>query len=792
LDASLKLKRGDLTGSLAEAESALREFPSIESDWHWQFTLLKAEILVRQRANRETLALLKPDIPPAVATCESVVWRKLSLGSANSYLLQYEEAGRLLHEAEALAAEHCPLLLGEVELRKGTRSDLLGESNAAESHYHDSLVRAREQKDPFLEVASLGSLGVNAMTQGHYGESIDWDREALQLSQSVGAESSVSKIEGNMGWSYFEMGDLEKALSLYQQAEASATRASLSGDRVYWRMNIGNVYMAERRYDSAAVEYQNALELAKNLQDDESVAECFENLALVDLELGRVESARHDHEEVLRFVRAHPEHYLELNARLVEGRIEEAAKNYSVAEHSFQSVVRDPEAGTSLQWEAEARLAEVYVAENRPSDAEREFRSSVATITTAQQSIDHEELRLSFLNSAIAFYDGYIEFLISQKRSDDALQVAEVSRARTLSEGLGLKSKISFPLPNFQPRLIAQRFGATLLFYWLGEKHSYLWAVTRGGTSVFTLPPASEIEPLIKSYREALLGPRDVLETSNAQGMRLYEILVAPAQKLIPPGSRVIVLPDGPLYSLNFETLLAPTPQLHYWIEDAVVENANSLVLLAESGKGPAAKSRKLLLIGNPLSPSAEFPDLPQAGSELDNVERYFAPQERTVLSRQQATPAAYLHSSPAQYSYIHFVAHGTASRTSPLDSAVILTKEGESYKLYARDIVTQPLRADLVTISACSGAGERTYSGEGLVGLSWAFLRAGAHGVIAALWEVNDNSTPELMNDMYGQISKGAAPDAALRHAKLTLLHSETIYKKPFYWAPFEIYRGH
>jgi len=162
------------------------------------------------------------------------------------------------------------------------------------------------------------------------------------------------------------------------------------------------------------------------------------------------------------------------------------------------------------------------------------------------------------------------------------------------------------------------------------------------------------------------------------------------------------------------------------------------------------------------------------------------------VLSRQQATPSRYLHSSPEQYSYIHFVAHGTASRTSPLDSAVILTKEGESYKLYARDIVTQPLNADLVTISACSGVGERTYSGEGLVGLSWAFLRAGAHGVIAALWEVNDNSTPELMNDMYGQISKGAAPDAALRHAKLTLLHSGTIYKKPFYWAPFEIYRGH
>jgi CHAT domain-containing protein len=243
---------------------------------------------------------------------------------------------------------------------------------------------------------------------------------------------------------------------------------------------------------------------------------------------------------------------------------------------------------------------------------------------------------------------------------------------------------------------------------------------------------------------------------------------------------------------LNFETLLAPKPQPHYWIEDAVIAYANSLVLLAASVNQPAAKAKKLLLVGNPISPSAEFPDLPQAAAEIADVERYFAAPDRTVLSRQQATASAYLESKPAQYSFIHFVAHGTASRASPLDSAVILSKQGDSYKLYARDIVTQPLRANLVTISACHGAGERTYSGEGLVGLTWAFLRAGAHGVIAALWEVNDNSTPELMDDLYAEIQKGSAPDAALHHAKLKFLHSGTVYQKPFYWAPFEIYLGH
>jgi CHAT domain-containing protein len=121
----------------------------------------------------------------------------------------------------------------------------------------------------------------------------------------------------------------------------------------------------------------------------------------------------------------------------------------------------------------------------------------------------------------------------------------------------------------------------------------------------------------------------------------------------------------------------------------------------------------------------------------------------------------------------------------------VILSPDGDSYKLYARDIVKHPLSAYLVTISACNGSGIRAYSGEGLVGLSWAFLRAGAHNVIGALWEVSDTSTPELMDKLYAGLTRGQDPAAALRAAKLSLLRSDSIYRKPFYWAPFQLYTG-
>src|SRR5205807_1821185 len=108
----------------------------------------------------------------------------------------------------------------------------------------------------------------------------------------------------------------------------------------------------------------------------------------------------------------------------------------------------------------------------------------------------------------------------------------------------------------------------------------------------------------------------------------------------------------------------------------------------------------------------------------IAHIGKRFPATDQRVLAQAEATPAAYLAGQPERFSYIHFVAHGTASRLSPLDSAIVLSKAGsadDSFRLYARDIIQHPLHADLVTISSCYGAGTRAYSGEGLVGLSWA-----------------------------------------------------------------------
>jgi CHAT domain-containing protein len=242
------------------------------------------------------------------------------------------------------------------------------------------------------------------------------------------------------------------------------------------------------------------------------------------------------------------------------------------------------------------------------------------------------------------------------------------------------------------------------------------------------------------------------------------------------------------LHSLNFATLPAPGDPSKYWIEDVTVSVAPSLglVLKARSGK---QRRDNLLAIGDPESPGQEFPHLPNARKEVDTIAALFSNSDRVVYEGAASQPSTYRRADPARFSFIHFAAHATANRASPLDSALILSREGNAYTLTARDIMKVPLDARLVTLSSCRSAGARAYSGEGLVGLTWAFLQAGARNVVAGLWDVDDESTSRLMSRMYSDLTRGTLPEDALRSAQLSLLRAGYPYRKPYYWGPFQLY---
>lgn len=791
----MTLKHGDLVSARKEAGDALKLYPSAETEWHWRFVVLKAQVLEQQGDTAESRALLEPDLPTSFGATDFAVRRRLVLAIDEAYANHLSEAAHYIADAHASAEQNHPELLGEVALRKGTVCFLASNYKEAEIAYRDSLARARQAKDPFYETAALSGLGVTLTREERYDESIDADREALRLAESIGARYSQAQVSGNLAWCYRKLGDYENALSNYQKAEEQSKRMGIVADQIYWLAGISNVYYEQQDYQPAETVLSQALGLARSNDDKSIITEYLTDLSEIDLETGKIDAAENYYNEAIQIKQGdrNPADAPEL--LLVGSRIEEAKHDYARARQSLERVISNSAADSSQKWRAEAQLAKIYVNQGLDAQAESEFRHSLETVEVVRSSVHDEELRMPFFSTALSFYDDYIEFLIAHQRMQDALQVAELSRARTLAEGLGARStSFSFSSRNFQPQQIARRLNATLLFYWSGEKRSHLWLITSAKLSWFPLPAKSEIDGAVKAYRQSVVNGQDVLAGNSTNARQLYDMLVAPARPFIPKNSRVILLPAENLNALNFETLIVPGPDPHFWIEDVILSEAGSLTLLSGATQNAAARQKNLLLVGNPDSADPSFPALVQAPAEIQKVSSHFPDPQCTVLQGKNATASAYFQSNPDRYSYLHFVTHGIASQTRPLESAVILSRDGDSYKLYARDIVAHPLKAQLVTISACNGAGTRAYAGEGLVGLSWAFLRAGAHNVIASLWEVSDaSSTAQLMDALYAGLGRGEDPAAALRDAKLLVLKSNanTVFRKPFYWAPFQLYVG-
>jgi len=792
----LTFEHGDLSAASSLADRALREYRTYP-EWLWRFRILKARFLVYKSAYQDALAILQEDPPPSLAATDVGARRSMVQGIAYRVAQDFNKSAERLANAHELASRDHPELLCEILNAEAALQVSEKEFEKAQATYNQALALARKFSRAYQEAGGLLGLALVATSQERFDEAIDLGQAALQLASSLSFRGMTATILGNLGWNYFELGDFENARDFYRQGAQASSASGLPGYSAYWFSDLATAYLALREYAQAEELARSTLKQANDLKNAQTITLCNNTLAEIMLITGRLSEAEQYNREALKMEDEGRDRFGTLDSLLMAGHIADAQKRLLDAEDFFRRVLGDPTVDTRRRWEAEAGLAQVWDDQGRFVEAERQYLKAINTIERARQSVNHDELRLSFLSSGIAVYGEYIDFLILRGRPADALNQAELSRARTLSEGLSSNelAAASHTLPRVSPQQLAQRLHATLLIYWLGEKHSYLWAVTPSRTAYFTLPPAAQIDPLIKSYREFTLKSGDLLQSAASTGEKLYASLVEPAEKLIPQGSRVILLPDASLYALNFETLIVLAPQPHFWIEDVTLTTASSLSLLASATNRAPPKEKNLLLVGDAL-PVPEFGSLPQAPAEMQTIQQYFPEPRRATLRGPQATPKAYLSSEPGRYTYVHFVAHGTASRARPLESAVILSKEssGDIYKLYARDIVKHRLNANLVTISACNGSGTRAYSGEGLVGLSWAFLRAGAHNVIGALWEVSDASTPQLMHALYRELSQGKDPATALRDAKLSLLHSsdpDTVFRKPFYWAPFHIYTG-
>jgi len=759
--------RGQWLAAEGKAAELLRLARDADEDTVWELRIRRGEALASLARFAESREMLQPELPPRLARGRIAVRRLLALTALSFYGGDRKAAARYIDQAQELAASSQPFLLPNALLY---RSFL----DPAES---DNLLRralqlARKNGNELAELNIEYRIQHYHLVQGHqYVEAIRSFERLLTRTRALHYDGLELKLEGELGWALRDIGDFEQAAGHFERAVKASEKTGAILDRIPFINQFANV--AHDRGDLATADryYRIAYSLAKPIGHSQ-LGMITHNLATIALESGHYDEARRlaQESEAIKTKRGDAESLL--MTRILDSQIAAGTGDYETARKLVEAVPKEADR-PETRWLAEAQLAAVYAAEKRNDDADRQFRRALATLRDARSGIQQEPMRLSFNNEAGAVVDDYVDFLVAAQRGEEALRAVETVQGQTLEEGLGIST-------NRDPKTIARQARSSILYYHLGPKHSYVWTITADNVTVATLPPRSTIHRTIDAYIRDLLGPAG---GSMSRGTELFRMLVEPTG--IRSG-RVIVIPDGRLNVLNLETLVVPAPKQHFWIEDVVLRNAPSLQLL---GREPQVQKpvKSVLLVGNAPQADPAYPALPNAGREVAVVAKRFS--RAVVLDHANATPSAYRNASPATYDVLHFVAHGEATIANPFDSAVILGPDPNGYKLFARDIIKQPITARLVTISSCYGAGKRTYVGEGLVGLAWAFVRAGAQQVIAAVWDVNDAATPDLMDAMYKSINAGRDPATALRDAKLMLIHSKGL--KPKYWAPFVIYSG-
>ena len=360
----------------------------------------------------------------------------------------------------------------------------------------------------------------------------------------------------------------------------------------------------------------------------------------------------------------------------------------------------------------------------------------------------------------------------------------------------------------------------------LGEEQSYLWVIAKDTNYVCTLPAEKEIIRRVEPYLAMLEQPPRPGISPADMGKNLFDLLIPPA---VWKRSRAnwIIIPDGVLCYLPFETLISRlengAPQ--YLIESCSLSYAHSASVLAQirKQKAPAKREgkRELLAFGDPWFGEAEnaastrrssnTPDsatapvderelyvergfelrrLPYSAVEVESIAKFFPKTHATIYLRVEATEERAKAELRRRYQFIHFATHGVVDDTLPGRSSIVLTLDrdpAEDGFLQMNEIFNLSLDAELVALSACQTGRGKFVGGEGFLGLTRAFLYAGAKSLLVSLWPVNDQSTARLMAAFYSYLRAGKTQAGALQSAKIDFIRGEpAATRHPYYWAPF------
>ena len=289
-----------------------------------------------------------------------------------------------------------------------------------------------------------------------------------------------------------------------------------------------------------------------------------------------------------------------------------------------------------------------------------------------------------------------------------------------------------------------------------------------------------------REFRQQLAS-RDLDYANSAR--QLYGRLLAPALSAIKGTDKLIISPDGALWEIPFQALMDNAGR--HLIETHALSVAPSLTALSEIHK-PRDRAWKfdLLALGNPATAGIPLPD---AAREVEDVRARYPGGASLVRTGRDASADEFRRSAPFAR-VIHIAAHADLNDGDPLYSSLHLaagTDAGDDGMLTAREIMSMPLNAEIVILSACETALGAARPGEGMMGMGWALSAAGASSAVLSQWKVDSASTKEFMVALHRRLISHRGTEfrsASLRMTALERMRAPG-QRHPFYWAGFTLW---
>ena len=686
-------------------------------------------------------------------------------------------------------------------------------------------------------------LGRMSHSLGDDQQAIEHFTAALTSFKSLRMPQLESLTLRDLGLAYDSMGDTNKALESYNRAALLMRKDEDQREAAYLLCYIGHVYEHLKNANRALQYYRNALPLSERSSDPVAKAMIHNHLAHLYRGLGDLANAKQEIEAALGIIETQRANVVSQDLRTSYFATVRSTYEFYI-DILMQMHWQNPSTGFdkeafAVSEKARARSFLELLSEARakvrdgvdPALLEKERSLSEAINTKAQQQVQLLMEKRTEESDQIC------------KELDDL--VAELAQTRDkIRQSNPRSASVNVPellsLDEVQKRLLDD--DTVLLEYVLGDERSYVWVVTRNSLFSYELAPRQEIETSARKLHE-LIASRQMIygESVAARAERqaqadaqiptqtdlLSKLIIGPLAGVLEK-KRLLVVADGALQYVPFQMLTAPETGAYLLQKYEIVNlpSASTLALLQSVAANRKPASKSVAVLADPvfeaddprvtanvkrLQPrrsndvqlalrdagitpdGGQIPRLLASGAEANGIIAAAPWYTGFKAVGFDANREIVFGPQLSDYRIIHFATHGLINSERPELSGIVLSlfdSEGRPQNGFLRlhDIYNLHLPADLVVLSACSTGLGKDVRGEGLIGLTRGFMYAGASGVIASLWKVDDDATAELMKHFYEALfQEGMAPAAALRHAQLTLSQNKR-WQSPYYWAGFVI----